>query len=82
MNTTENFIVATAHMVNDLSKKIYVDDPGAFAGLERMFRDGAILKLEAAFSAAGFLDCRVTMIGPNGELIELGELDIEIERNH
>lgn len=75
--SVERYFNATSALVADFLRNLRADDPAGYRRLQVAAAGGAVFRLETGFSTAGILDCRLLVIDPAGEPLEIGSIDVE-----
>lgn len=72
----ERYFSATSQLVAGFLENLKADDPAGYRRLQVAAAGGAVFRLETGFSTAGILDCRLFVVDPQGEALEIGSLEI------
>lgn len=71
------YFSATSALVADFLRNLKSDDPAGYRRLQVAAVGGAVFKLETAFSTAGILDCKLFVIDPAGNSLEIGSIEVQ-----
>ena len=73
----ERYFSATSQLVAGFLENLKHDDPAGYRRLQVAAAGGAVFRLETGFSTAGILDCRLLVIDPAGEPLEIGSIEVQ-----
>ena len=75
--SVERYFNATSALVADFMRNLRADDPAGYRRLQVAAAGGAVFKLETGFSTAGILDCKLFVIDPAGNSLEIGSIEVQ-----
>lgn len=75
--SVERYFNATSALVADFLRNLRADDPEGYRRLQVAAAGGAVFKLETGFSTAGVLDCKLFVIDPAGNSLEIGSIEVQ-----
>lgn len=75
--SVDRYFNATSALVADFLRNLKDDDPDGYRRLQVAAAGGAVFKLETALSTAGILDCKLLVIDPAGNSLEIGSIEVQ-----
>ncbi|HRQ59585.1 MAG TPA: hypothetical protein PLN31_19385 [Azoarcus taiwanensis] len=75
--SVERYFNATSALVADFLRNLRADDPAGYRRLQVAAAGGAVFKLETGFSTAGIIDCKLFVIDPAGNSLEIGSIEVQ-----
>lgn len=73
----ERYFSATSQLVAGFLDNVKADDPEGYRRLQVAAVGGAVFRLETGFSTAGILDCKLFVIDPDGNSLEIGSIEVQ-----
>lgn len=73
----ERYFSATSQLVAGFLENLKHDDQAGYRRLQVAAAGGAVFKLEPGFSTAGVLDCKLHVIDPQGNSLEIGSIEVQ-----
>lgn len=75
--SVDRYFNATSALVADFLRNLKDDDPDGYRRLQVAAAGGAVFRLETGFSTAGILDCKLHVIDPQGNSLEIGSIEVQ-----
>lgn len=75
--SVDRYFNATSALVADFLRNLKSDDPAGYRRLQVAAAGGAVFRLETGFSTAGILDCKLFVIDPAGNSLEIGSIEVQ-----
>lgn len=73
----ERYFSATSQLVAGFLENLKHDDLAGYRRLQVAAVGGAVFKLETAFSTSGVIDCKLFVIDPAGNSLEIGSIEVQ-----
>lgn len=73
----ERYFSSVSQLVAGFLENLKHDDPAGYRRLQVAAVGGAVFKLETAFSTAGILDCKLFVVDPAGNSLEIGSIEVQ-----
>lgn len=73
----QRYFSSVSQLVAGFLENLKHDDPAGYRRLQVAAAGGAVFKLETGFSTAGVLDCKLFVIDPAGNSLEIGSIEVQ-----
>ena len=73
----ERYFSSVSQLVAGFLENLKHDDPAGYRRLQVAAVGGAVFRLETGFSTAGILDCKLFVIDPAGNSLEIGSIEVQ-----
>ena len=73
----ERYFSSVSQLVAGFLENLKHDDPAGYRRLQVAAVGGAVFWLETGFSTAGILDCKLFVIDPAGNSLEIGSIEVQ-----